>query len=122
MFCQLDQWDALPKLREIHRDANSGMTATWLARLCSPNIAYLVVDTAGEIHLFHHFHHDVLNDGFNDGTNQLWALQGGSSIAQAVSIRPDQLSLKQKSYAIVWTTMTAWKYGRHTGRCRKKSR
>jgi hypothetical protein len=66
-----------------------------------------VVDTAGEIQLFHRFHHDV-DDGLNDGTNQLWALQGGSSMAQAVSIRPDQLSLKQKSYAIEWTTMTAW--------------
>jgi hypothetical protein len=53
-----------------------------------------VVNTAGEIQLFHHFHHDV-NDGLNDGTNQLWALQGGSSMAQAVSIRPDQLNLKQ---------------------------
>ena len=29
-------------------------------------------------------------------------------MAQAVSIRPDQLSIKQKSYAIEWTTMTAW--------------
>jgi hypothetical protein len=104
---QLDQWDALPKLREIHRGANSGMTATWLARLCSPNVAYLVVDTAGEIQLFHHFHHDV-DDGLNDGTNQMWALQGGSSMAQAISIRPDQLRLQQKSYAIEWTTMTAW--------------
>jgi hypothetical protein len=28
-------------------------------------------------------------------------------MAQAVSIRPDQLSLKQKSYAIEWTTMTS---------------
>jgi hypothetical protein len=83
------------------------MTATWLARLCSPNVACLVVDTAGEIQLFHHFHHDV-DDGLNDGTNQLWALQGGSSMAQAVSIRPDQLSLKQKSYKIEWTSMTAW--------------
>ena len=77
VFQQLNQWDALPKLREIHRGANSGMTATWLARLCSPNVAYLVVDTAGEIQLFHHFHHDV-DDGLNDGTNQLWVLQGGS--------------------------------------------
>ncbi len=66
-----------------------------------------MVDTAGEIQLFHHFHHDA-NDGLNDGTNQVWALQGGSSMAQAVSIRPDQLSLKQKSYAIEWTTMTVW--------------
>jgi hypothetical protein len=107
VFRQLDQWDALPKLREIHWGANSGMTATWLARLCSPNVAYLVVDTAGKIQLFHHFHHDV-DDGLNDGTNQLWVLQGGSSMAQAVSIRPDHLSLKQKSYAIEWTTMTAW--------------
>ena len=95
VFRQLDQWDALPKLRDIHREANSSITATWLARLCSPNVAYLVVDTAGEIQLFHHFHHDV-DDGLNDGTNQLWALQGGSSMAQAVSIRPDQLSLKQR--------------------------
>jgi hypothetical protein len=61
------------------------MTATWLARLCSPNVTYLVVDNAGEIQLFHHFHHDV-DDGLNDGTNQLWALQGRSSMAQAVSI------------------------------------
>ncbi len=106
VFRQLDQWDTLPKLREIHRGASSGMTATWFARLCSPNVAYLGVDTAGEIQLFHHFHHDV-DDGLNDGTNQLWALQGGSSMAQAVSIRPDHLSLKQKSYAIEWTTMTA---------------
>jgi hypothetical protein len=107
VFRQLDQWDALPKLREIHRGANSGMTATWLARLFSPNVAYLVVDTAGEIQLFHHFHHDV-DDGLNYGTNQLWALQAGSSMAQAVSIRPDHLSLKQKGYEIEWTTMTAW--------------
>jgi hypothetical protein len=108
VFCQRDQqWDALPKLRAIHRNANSGMTATWLARQCSPNIAYLVVDTAGENQLFHHFNHNV-NDGLNNGTNQLQALQGGSSMAQAVSIRPDQLSIKQKSYAIEWTTMTAW--------------
>jgi hypothetical protein len=78
------------------------MTATWLARLCSPNVAYLVVDTAGEIH------HDA-NDGLNDGTSQLWALQGDSSMTQAVSIRPDQLSLKQKSF------------GGHTGRRRQKS-
>jgi hypothetical protein len=107
VFCQLDQWDALPKLRAIHREANSSITATWLARLCSPNVAYLVVDMAGEIQLFHHFHHDV-NDGLNDGTNQLWALQGGSSMAHAVSIRPDQLNLKQRRFAIEWTTMTAW--------------
>jgi hypothetical protein len=83
------------------------MTATWIARLCSPNVAYLVVDTAGEIQLFHHFQHDV-NDRLNNGTNQLWALQGGSSMAQAVFIRPDQLSLKVKSFPIEWTTMTAW--------------
>ena len=107
VFHQLDQWDALPKLQAIHRNANSGMTAKWLARLCSPHVAYLVVDTAGEIQLFHHFNHDV-NDGLNNGMNQLWALKGGSSMAQAVSIRPDQLSIKQKSYAIEWTTMTAW--------------
>ena len=106
VFCQLDQWDTLPKLQEIHPGANSGMTATWLARLCSPNVAHLVVDTAGEIQLFHHFQHDI-NNGLNDKTNQLWALQDGSSMAQAVSIRPDQLSLQKNSFAIEWTTMTA---------------
>jgi hypothetical protein len=71
VFRQLDQWDALLKLREIHRGANSGMTATWLARLCSPNFAYLVVDTAVKIQLFHHFHHNV-DDGLNNGKNQAW--------------------------------------------------
>jgi hypothetical protein len=29
-------------------------------------------------------------------------------MAQAVSIQPNQLNIKQKSYAIKWTTMTAW--------------
>jgi TRAP-type mannitol/chloroaromatic compound transport system substrate-binding protein len=106
VFFQLDQWDTLPKLQEIHPGANSGMTATWLARLCSPNVAHLVVDTAGEIQLFHHFQHDI-NNGLNDKTNQLWALQDGSSMAQAVSIRPDQLSFQKNSFAIEWTTMTA---------------
>jgi hypothetical protein len=62
IFHQLDQWDTLPKLREIHQDANSGMAATWLARLCSPNVTYLVVDTAGNIQLFHHFHHNIKTD------------------------------------------------------------
>ena len=71
VFRQLDQWDALLKLREIHRGANSGMTATWLAWLCSPNFAYLVVDTAVKIQLFHHFHHNV-DDGLNNGKNQAW--------------------------------------------------
>jgi hypothetical protein len=70
VFCQLDQWDALSKLQEIHRDANSGIATTWLVWLCSPNLAYVKVDTAGKIQLFHHFHHDV-NDELNNGTNQL---------------------------------------------------
>jgi hypothetical protein len=84
------------------------MTATWFARLCSPNVAYLVVDsTAGKIQLFHHFQHNII-DGLNDETNQLWTLQEGSSMTQAVSIQPYQLSLMQKSFAIQWTTMTVW--------------
>jgi hypothetical protein len=29
-------------------------------------------------------------------------------MAQAVSIRLDQLSIKQKSFAIEWTTISAW--------------
>jgi hypothetical protein len=82
VFRNIDQWDDLPKLLAMHEFANASTKPTGLARLCSPNVAYLMVDPTGCVQLFHHIHLDE-DDGMNGGTNELWALQGGTSMAHA---------------------------------------
>ena len=107
VFKDLDQWEVVPKIFDMHLSANASTSATGLSRLCSPNVAYLMVDPQGAVQLLHHFHHDV-DDGLNGGTNELWALQGGSSMAHTVAIRPSHLQHKQMEHRIGWMTMLAW--------------
>ncbi len=98
----MDHWEALPKLRELHRIAGASTKPTGLARLCSPYVAHLMVNPRGRLQLFHHFPHNVDN-GLNDRTDDVWALQGGPSMAHAVAIGPGHAHVEF--------------YGRNTRRC-----
>ena len=107
VFKDLDQWEVVPKIFDMHLSANASTSATGLSRLCSPSVAHLMVDPQGAVQLLHHFHHDA-DDGLNGGSNELWALQGGSSMAHAVAIRPSHLQHKQMEHRIGWMSMLAW--------------
>jgi hypothetical protein len=93
----MDHWEALPKLRELHRIAGASTKPTGLARLCSSYVAHLMVNPRGRLQLFHHFHHN-LDDGLNDRTDEVWALQGGPSMAHAVAIRPGHQLTRQMGF------------------------
>ncbi len=84
VFRKMDHWEEIPKLREIHRIAGTSTKPTGLARRCSPYVAHLMVNPRGRVQLFHHFHHNV-DEGLNDRTDEVWAFQGGSSMAHAVA-------------------------------------
>jgi hypothetical protein len=103
----MDHWEALPKLRELHRIAGASTKPTGLARLCSPYVAHLMVNPRGRLQLFHHFHHNV-DDGLNDRTDKVWALQCGPSMAHAVAIRPGHLLNRQMGFHMDWTRMLTW--------------
>jgi hypothetical protein len=64
-----------------------------------------MVNPSGRLQLFHHFHHDV-DDGLSDRTDEVWALQGGSSMAHTVAIRPGHLLNRQMGFHMDWTTFT----------------
>ena len=103
----MDHWEALPKLRELHRIAGASTKPTGLARLCSPYVAHLMVNPRGRLQLFHHFHHNV-DDGLNDRIDEVWALQGGPSMAHAVAIRPGHPLNRQMGFHMDWTRMLTW--------------
>ncbi len=91
----------------VEKLANASTKPTGIARLGSPNVAHLMVDPNGNVHLFHDFHLDE-NDGINGWTNELWALQGRASTSHAVAICPDQLFIRQMGYPLAWSTMQTW--------------
>jgi hypothetical protein len=66
-----------------------------------------MVNPSGRLQLFHHFHHDV-DDGSSDRTDEVWALQSGSSMAHTVAIRPGHLLNRQMGFHMDWTRMLTW--------------
>ncbi len=66
-----------------------------------------MVNPQDAVQLLYHSHHDADN-GLNGGSNEVWALPGGSSMAHAVSIRPSHLQHKQREHRIGWMSMLAW--------------
>jgi hypothetical protein len=83
VFGRLDQWDVVDKLRALHLKSSTSTSSTGFLQFKSPDISHLVANTARRVRLFHHFHHDM-DDGLNDGTDELWALMGSGAMAERI--------------------------------------
>jgi hypothetical protein len=114
VFGRLDQWDVVDKVRALHLKSSTSTSSTGFLQFKSPDIAHLVANTSRRVQLFHHFHHDV-DDGLNDGTDELWALMGSGAMAAAMAVNKSHVNEPQRGTTFDWSKMLAWNSTRDVG-------